>query len=296
MHELKFSRPQSVRRSLSALLTVAWPSRCMRRTRRLPHALAVLAGVFSALAGSANAQAPLGSFAGRWIDVGATAHRVSNDLGDWRGVYVRTVAPAGASDVFWADVLALEAFGERGLQVAVAHRHDWNGRIFHLAGVTAADGAPIFPRVRGDVQLGLRLGSARNVVATVGVSHVRSVEELTDAAFISSVAWYAPRGFILEGGVRANTSWPGRIQTARFSGAATWMSAERSLTLRAIGGEEGWQILSANQSLIRFSSTETSLAWRERLGARWSTALQVDHYTNPTYTRTGVSLGVARSW
>ncbi len=262
----------------------------------LRFTLSVTALACTLVASSAGAQAPLGIFAGQWTEVGATVHAVSNELGDWRGVYARTVAPVGESNVFWADVLALEAFGERGVQVAFAHRHDWTGRFFHLAGVTAADGAPIFPRVRGDIQVGLRLGRARNIVATVGVSHVRSVEELSDAAFISSVAWYAPRGFIVEGGVRANTSWPGRIRTARFTGAATWMSAKRSLTVRAIGGEEGWQILSADQSLIRFSSNETSLAWRERVSARWSTALQVDHYTNPTYTRTGVSLGVARSW
>jgi len=267
-----------------------------RLMHRLLHAFPVVALAAAVWAGSASAQAPLGVFAGKWAEVGATAHSVSNDLGDWRGVYVRTVTPVGETNVFWAEVFALEAFGARGVQVALAHRHDWTGRFFHLAGITAADGAPIFPRVRGDVQLGLRLGRARNVVATVGVSHVRSVDELTDAAFISSVAWYAPKGFILEGGVRANTSWPGRIRTARFTGATTWMSAKRSLTVRAIGGEEGWQILSATQSLILFSSNETSLAWRERVSQSWSTALQVDYYTNPTYTRTGVSLGVARSW
>ncbi len=245
---------------------------------------------------AAQAQAPLGIFPGKWAEVGATAHSVSGGFGDWRGIYARTVIPAGTMDTWWIEALALEAFGERGIQAGVAHRHDWNGRFFHLAGVTAADGAPIFARVRGDLQVGVRLASARNVVAVVGISHVRSVEELTDAAFTGSLAWYAPHGFIVESGVRANTSWPGRVRTARFSGAVTRMSPQRSFSLRGIGGEEGWQILTAGTALTRFSSHEVSFAWRERLGTRWSSAVQLDRYENPTYTRTGLTIGLARSW
>jgi YaiO family outer membrane protein len=243
-----------------------------------------------------HAQAPLGIFGGKWIEAGVTAHSVTNDLGDWRGAWVRTVIPAGTRNTVWADALALEAFGERGVQVGLAHRHDWSGRFFHLAGVTVADGAPIFPRVRADLQAGVRLGAARTVVAAAGVSHVRSVQDLSDAALTGALAWYAPRGFILETGVRANTSWPGRIRTARFSGGATWMGARRSFSVRGIGGEEGWQVLSAQTALVRFSSNEWALSWRERFGAQWSSAVQFDRYDNPTYARTGLTIGLARSW
>lgn len=242
------------------------------------------------------AQAPLGIFGGKWVEAGVTAHSVTNDLGDWRGAWVRTVIPAGTRNTVWADAIALEAFGERGVQVGLAHRHDWSGRFFHMAGVTVADGAPIFARVRADVQAGVRLGAARTVVAAAGVSHVRSVQNLTDAALTGALAWYAPRGFILETGVRANTSWPGRIRTARVSGGATWMGEQRSLSVRAIGGEEGWQVLTAQTALVRFSSNEFALSWRERLGARWSSAVQLDRYDNPTYARTGLTVGLARSW
>jgi len=268
-------------------------SRRLQRGARLRRTLlAFVLGVAAPL----HAQAPLGIFGGKWVEAGVTAHQVTNDLGDWRGAWVRTVVPAGTRNTVWADALALEAFGERGVQVGLAHRLDWSGRFFHLAGVTVANGAPIFPRVRADVQAGVRLGASRTVVAAVGVSHVRSVQDLTDAALTGALAWYAPRGFILETGVRANTSWPGRIRTARFSGGVTWMGEQRSFSVRGIGGEEGWQVLSAQTALVRFSSNELALSWRERLGARWSSAVQVDRYDNPTYARTGLTLGLARSW
>ena len=242
------------------------------------------------------AQAPLGAFAGRWVDAGVLHQAVSNDFGDWTGAYVRAIVPVGSNDIWWAEVVALEAFGSRGVQGSLTQRHDWNSRFFTMVGVAAADGAPIFARVRADALLGFKLAAARNVVATVGVSHVRSVDVLTDAALTGSIAWYAPRGFIFETSVRANTSWPGRIRTARYSGATTWMGARRSFTLRGTGGEEGWQILNVGTALTRFSSHEISLSWRERIGERWTTAVQLDRYENPTYTRTGVTAGLARSW
>jgi YaiO family outer membrane protein len=269
--------------------------------RAMTAAALVAVALLAALAPRLRAQPPLGIFPGAWVEAGVTAQRVTtpsgtDDLGDWRGAWARAVLPAGARDTWWADAFALEAFGTRGVQLGVAHRHDWTGRFFHLAGATVADGAPIFARVRADLQLGARLGPARTVVATAGISHVRSVQDLTDAALLANLAWYAPRGLVLEAGVRANTSWPGRIRTARITGAVTRLGPRRSLSLRAIGGEEGWQVLTTETALVRFASREASLAWRERLGGRWSSAVQVDWYDNPTYTRAGASVGLALGW
>lgn len=253
--------------------------------------------IFAALgATTLRAQAPLGAFGGRWIDAGVLHQAVSNDFGDWNGAYVRAIVPVGSRDTWWAEIIALEAFGERGVQGSLTQRHDWSSRFFTMVGVAAADGAPIFARVRADAQAGVSLGSARNVVAMVGVSHVRSVDLPTDAAITGSLAWYAPRGLIFEASARGNTSWPGRIRTARYSGATTWMGARRSFTLRGTGGEEGWQILRVGTALTLFSSHDVSLSWRERIADRWSTAVQLDRYENPTYTRTGVTVGLARSW
>lgn len=277
---------------MHSALRLRWRSDRRHVAHLVCAALAVVAGAAAPL----PAQAPLGIFGGKWIEAGVTTQQVTNNLGDWRGAWARVVVPTASRHTLWADALALEAFGERGVQVGLAHRYDWNSRIFHMVGATVADGAPIFPRARADVQAGLRLGAARSVIASAGVSYVRSVQDLSDAALIGALAWYAPHGFILETGVRANTSWPGRIRTARFSAGATWMGARRTFSVRGITGEEGWQVLSAQTALVRFSSRDVAVAWRERLGDRWSTAVQLDRYDNPTYARTGLTLGLARSW
>lgn len=244
-----------------------------------------------------RAQAPLaGGLAGRWVEANVFAQTVTNNFGDWRGAYLRGVRPS-ARDTWYADVLALDAFRERGAQIGVAHRHEWNGRLFHLVGANVGSGASIMPRARIDGALGVRLGSARRVQATAGLSYVKSVTELSDIAGTGSLAWYAPHNLMLEVGGRYNISRPGDITSHRVSTSATWTpSARRSFSLRAIGGSEGWQTVRTGTVLTRFHSREASLAWREKITAAWAVSAQGDYYNNPFYTRSGVTLGVARYW
>lgn len=244
-----------------------------------------------------RAQAPLaGGLPGRWIEVNALAQSVTNDYGDWTGVYVRGVRPS-ARDTWYVDALALDAFGERGVQVGLAQRHDWNSRIFQLIGVNVGNGASIMPRGRADGALGVRLGAKRAWQATAGVSYVNSVTELSDLAGVASIAWYAPHAVMLEAGVRYNTSRPGNITSHRLSTTAVWTPApRRSFSLRAIGGSEGWQIVRTGTTLTRFHSQEFALSWREKVTSSLAVSAQGDWYNNPFYTRSGVTVGVSRYW
>ena len=49
-------------------------------------------------------------------------------------------------------------------------------------------------------------------------------------------------------------------------------------------------------TLTRFASQELALAWRERIGTSRALNVQFDRYSNPYYTRMGVTLGVAQYW
>ncbi len=243
------------------------------------------------------AQAPLaGGFAGHWVEINGLAQSVTNNYGNWTGGYARLVSPL-AHDTWYVDALGLHAFGESGVQVGVAERHDWNARVFQMIGANIGSGASIMPRARVDGALGVRFGSARQFQATGGVSYVKSVTTLHDVAGLASVAWYAPHALMLEAGVRYNISKPGDIHSHRLSLTSVYTpSARRSFSLRAIGGTEGWQVLNTATTLSRFASQELALAWREKLTTRTAVSVQGDWYHNPFYTRTGVTLGVARYW
>lgn len=242
-------------------------------------------------------QAPLaGGLPGAWIEGNAFAQQVTNAFGDWRGGYVRAVRPS-PTNTWYGEVLGLQAFNERGVQVGGAHRHEWNSRVFHIVGVNVGDGAPILPRLRTDGTVGVRLGSRRQWQVASGASYVKSVTELYDVAATGSIAWYAPKALLLEVAGRYNISQPGDIRSHRLLGVAVFTpSPKRSISLRTVGGSEGWQIISAGTTLQRFHSTEYALAWREKVTTRWAISVQGDRYDNPFYTRAGVTIGVARYW
>ncbi len=244
-----------------------------------------------------HAQAPLaGGLPGRWVEANALAQSVTNGYGGWQGLYVRAVQP-GMRDTWYVDALALRAFCERGVQVGATQRHDWNGRVFQMIGANIGSGAAIMPRARVDGALGLRLGAAKAWQATAGLSYVKSVTELSDVAGLASVAWYAPHAIVIEAGVRYNVSRPGNVRSQRFSSTTVWTpSSRRSFSLRAGAGSEGWQIIRTGTTLRQFHSQETALSWREKVSTSLALSAQADWYRNPFYTRSGVTLGVARYW
>jgi YaiO family outer membrane protein len=277
--------------SADRLLVRAWE----RLTRAF--VMRLVASVLVAAPAVLPAQAPLaGGLPGSWIEANTFAQAVSNRFGDWTGLYVRGVQ-AAATRTLYGEVLALDAFRDRGLQFGATIRQDWHARAFAVLGANVGDGAPILPKGRVDGVLGLRFGAHRAWQVTAGGSYVKSTTDLYDRAATASLAWYAPKALLLETGVRLNSSNPGDIQSHRVFGVAVLTpSPRRSLSLRAIGGTEGWQIVSAATTLRKFSSEEFSLAWREKLSTHWALSAQGDAYRNPFYTRRGVTLGVARYW
>ncbi len=241
-----------------------------------------------------DAQTPLASTGGRWIEAGAFHHAVSDGYGDWNGVFTRAVVPVGTRDIFYGDAVTQRAFRERGSYVALANRHEWGAGVFTLVGGGHGFDARLFPEWRADASAGARVGTRRNIVGTIGGSYVQSRDVYRDYAATGSLAVYLT-GLVIEAGTRYNTSTPGDVHALRGYTAFTIVpSPRRSIALRVGAGEEGYQLLGGATVLQRFTSQEASIAWRERAGAQWGVVVQADAYRNPYYTRAGGALGVAR--
>jgi len=255
---------------------------------------ASLAPVVAGDRASLRAQAPLAATAGRWVEAGAFHHAVSNDYGDWTGAYARAVIPVGSRDIFYGEAVTQRAFNDRGTFVGLANRHEWGAGFFTLAAGGHGMDARFFPEWRADVTAGQRFGARQRVVATAGASYIRSRDVYRDYAATGSLAVYLT-GIVFEAGARYNASTPGDVQALRGYSAITAVpSPRRSVALRIGGGEEGYQLLGNAGLLQRFTSTEASVAWRERVTGGWGVLLQADAYRNPFYTRAGGTLGVAR--
>lgn len=253
----------------------------------------ILAGLalLSLLATPARAQGPAG-----WLQAEGFYHRVTNDFGDWKGVALRTMVPSGGRNLWYGDLVAQEAFDDRGVYASVGNRHVLGATWFSFVSVAGGTGEFFFPDLRADAALGHTWLARKNLATIVGVTYVNSKSIYEDFAVFGSVAGYFP-GVTLELGGRLNWSWPDAVNSERIFGAVT-LGRERSrlVVLRAGGGTEGYQLTGITETERSFTSYEASISWRQWLAGHVGLFLAGEWYDNPFYTRTGVTLGVFRHW
>ena len=71
------------------------------------------------VAGPAHAQRAAG-----WLQGDAFYHAVTNDFGDWKGVGIRAVVPAGSQNIWYGELVAQEAFHDRGIWASAGNDSD----------------------------------------------------------------------------------------------------------------------------------------------------------------------------
>ena len=231
-----------------------------------------------------------------WLQADAFYHAVTNDFGDWKGVAIRGVVPAGASNIWYGDLVAQEAFNDRGIWASAGNRHFFGPDWFTFVSLGGGTGDYYLPDIRADALVGHTWLEKRNLVTILGATYVNSKDIYEDLALQGSVATYFP-GLTAELGLRINWSYPEAVQTERVWGAVTVGRERRRLVvLRAGGGSEGYQLTGDVDTQQRFQSFEAGATWREWLGGHTGLIAGIEYYDNPFYTRTGVTLGIFRHW
>ena len=187
-------------------------------------------------------------------------------------------------------------FGESGTLGGLTLVHDLSPDWYALAGVSGGS-ASFQNRLRLDAGLYRKWGAERRWVTGLGLMHARSGDrEHRDNALRASAIYYAPEGWVGEGGVSFNRSSPGAVWSTRFYAAATLGRAkQRQWTLRLEHGQEGYLPVAAGlpvASDVRFRSTEATLQWRQWVARDWGVVAGAQFYRNPYYRRAGLQVGV----
>ena len=75
--------------------------------------------------------------------------------------------------------------------------------------------------------------------------------------------------------------------------ALTWGRRKQDLVTARYGwGSEGYLAMAANPQLVNFDSREASVTWRHWLTPRTGVLVGANRYTNPSYRRSGVNVGI----
>lgn len=203
----------------------------------------------------------------------------------------------GGGDVARAEVLDETKFASHGGIVAAGYTRvlapDWI-----VAGTLAlGHGGPNWANTRADVELSTKWGENGWLLSRVALFQGRFDGHRSDQGLRLAAVTYLPGSVVLEGGVIANVSQPGRVHSAMWFASATLGSeGVQYFSLRASRGTEAYQAISAGQQLVNFSSRSLGLTWRRWLGRPWGLIAQAEHYRNPSYERNTLGAGLFVQW
>ncbi|ODT05336.1 MAG: hypothetical protein ABS52_01200 [Gemmatimonadetes bacterium SCN 70-22] len=233
----------------------------------------------------------------RRVELFADRHQVSGGFGDWEGVGTRLSLPVGARDTWLAEALHRRAFGDAGTYLSLANQHVWTDRWYTYIAIAGGSGGYVLPDLRADASLSYKWGARQALVSTVGATLVDGKLGYRDAGGFAALTAYLSPVAVAEAGVRLTRSTPGDVDAARGNGALTLGRQGTSVVvLRGSSGREGYQLLGPGAAVRRFTSHEGAVSWRQWLGPFGGAFLQGEHYRNPYYRRTGVTIGVFAHW
>ncbi len=231
-----------------------------------------------------------------YVEAGLTYHQYSAGFGQWRGLYVRSAYQPTLRDVLHAEALFDQRFGDQGFLYKMQHTRTWHPRWFSRTALGTSSGGFYLPRLTADVQVARKWLPRQQLVTVAGFSFYDAKDVHRDYATSVEAQWYLQR-WVFQGGVRWNLSNPGRVGARSQYLAVTYGQPNKySLALRYGFGYEAYQLVEPLVTYAGFHSREVSLAWRQWLGRAVGVQVRGAHYTNPFYRRTGVQVGLFKTW
>ena len=228
----------------------------------------------------------------RTLEISAGSQALSNGYGRWHDLSLRGAYGVG-SHVLQGELSAHRRFGQNGRFVGLSDTYTFNPDWFGSISAGFGDGAYYLPNYRIDTSISRKWLADRNLVTTLGLGYYDAPDGHTDRSLSLGVAYYFSSPWIVEAGVRLNSSNPGNIETRQQFMAVTWGRNRQDVISARYGwGGEGYLTTAANTQLVNFRSREASLSWRHWLTPNTGVLLGINRYTNPIYRRSGVQIGL----
>jgi len=215
-------------------------------------------------------------------------HRSSLTQGNpaWSGAFVKGSWQSNARLSWLAEISAQRRFDDQGVYLSLGANQvfndDWYGTFF----ASSSAGGFFLPRYRFDAFLSRKWLEARQLITTVGISHINAKDEHRDLRLFVGSSYYFSAPWILEGGLYFNRSRPGDVHAnSGFLALTQGRAGTHYLTLRYGAGREAYQLIGPDLTISDFASHSTSLVWRQWFHGGTGLNLRTEHYRNPFYRR-----------
>lgn len=228
----------------------------------------------------------------RMLELSAGFQNLTAGLGDWRDITLRGTYGL-PSHILQGEVSMNRRFNKDGVFVGLSDTYTFNEDWYASLAVGFGDGAFYLPRYRVDATLYKKWLPQKNLVTSIGAGQYKAPDGHTDNSLALGLVYYFDAPFVAEVGLRLNSSDPGAIKTQQQFVALTYGRVKQNLvTLRHAWGQEGYQTIAATTQLVNFASKETSISWRHWFAPRTGVLVGASYYTNPSYNRSGLNVGI----
>lgn len=230
-----------------------------------------------------------------YVELGGNYSKVTNDFGNWNGEYLKGEVQTDEKNRWNGEFLDQREFKSNGQYLMVGNTHSFNSDWYSIIDVGGADEGFFLPRYRIDAFLNRKWLSDKSLVTTLGLGDYKSMDDHSNQSLFLGATYYFPQYWIAQGGITFNDSRPGNVKsTYEFLALTEGEDKKHFVTLRYAFGREAYQITGPSplQTLSDFHSDIVSLDWRQWVRGTWGFDMLGEYYHNPSYSRTGITLGV----
>jgi len=228
----------------------------------------------------------------RELELSTRYDKLSDNFGDWRDVSVRGTALLG-DHLLQAELSSQQHFRTRGHFAGLSDTYTFSPDWYGSLAVGAGNGSFFLPRYRVDAFLNKKWFAQKNLVTYVGFGRYRAPDGHVDRSSSLGFVAYFSIPLVLEGGIRRNISDPGAVSSEQKYVAASYgRQGEHLVVARHGWGSEGYLPFAPGSSLVGYASRETALSWRQWVSRRAGVSLELHHYENSLFRRTGAALAV----
>lgn len=232
----------------------------------------------------------------RSIDVTTGYQQLTGGFSSWRQLTVHGVYESDRH-VIQGELSHKREFDTTGNFLGLTDTYTINDDWFTSGSVGFGDGAFYLPRVRFDGFIYRKFLPKKNFVGSLGIGYYDAPDGHIDRSVALGGAYYFEQPWVVEGGIRFNRSSPGSVNTHQQFVAANYNpDTQNTLSARFAWGSEGYVPLAVKTSIVGFNSTDASVSWRHRLDKDWGFSVSANRYRNPSYSRSGVDVGVTRQF
>jgi YaiO family outer membrane protein len=230
------------------------------------------------------------------LEVNLGAQSLSNGYGHWKDLTIRGAYKYNQHSLH-GEVSINRRFNQDGLFLGVSDTYTFNNDWYGSFAAGLGDGAFYLPRYRVDGTIYRKMLAEHNFVGSIGAGYYRAPDGHKDNSFALGLTYYFMSPWILEGGVRFNNSLPGSINTKQQFVAATYGREKHDLIIARYGwGKEGYLATATNSQIVNFKSYEASLTWRHWFNPATGLLVSATRYANPSYSRSGLNIGLFTSY